>query len=118
MRLSVIGRWVCLAGIALILVAALRPISGSQIMGTDVSLDCGPALTAWLGLVEPRPAGPAIIWPGSDLGVGRAAWCDLEARTWVWPVGLGGLATLCLGAVLVGIGRRRKLLPIASQHAG
>jgi hypothetical protein len=96
-----------IAGLLIVLVAALRPMSGSNIMGTNVSLDCGPAITAWLGISDPDSSGPPIMWPDSDLGVGRAAWCDLESRKWLWPIGATGLGMVAVGGVLLIAGQRR-----------
>ena len=103
MKVARIGPALFVAGLLILILAAVKPISGSNIMGTDVALKCGPALMAWLGVNDPEPSGPAIIWPESDTGVSRGAWCDLEARKWVWPVGRLGLLVTAVG-VLVSVG--------------
>ncbi len=107
MTIVSLGRCLCVAALVVILAGALRPISGSQIMGTDVSLQCGPAITSWLRLTGPSPSGPPVIWPNSDLGISRGAWCEREAGQWFRPVAAAGFTTLMLGGALLSVGRAR-----------
>lgn len=68
-------------GVLVLVVGSVVPVRGSNIHGSGVNLNCGPALAAmmhWTGPSSPH-AGPDIIWADSDIGVSGWAWCELEA---------------------------------------
>jgi hypothetical protein len=106
--LASLGRWLCWGALLLGLAAMLRPVTGSNIMGSGESLSCGPAVTAAMRITEPDSPSEPIMWPGSDLGVGRGAWCEVEAREWLVPVGAAALALLVGGGILLAAGRRQR----------
>lgn len=89
----------CLVALSLNLLALAAPVNGSDVRGSGESLTCGPGIIAALGLTEPARPDEPIMWPRSDLGIGRGAWCRLEARDRVREAGAGAavFATLLLG---------------------
>ena len=94
----------CLAALLLSLVALVAPVSGNDVLGSGKSLTCGPAVTAAVGVTGPELPDEPIMWPGSDLGIGRGAWCQVEARERALPAGIG--AALFAG-LLVAVRRSR-----------
>lgn len=75
------GRTLLIVAFVVLAIAALRPISGTKINGTDVSVACGPAGTAWLALSGPQGTSPTILAaPGADVGVTASVWCQSRSR--------------------------------------
>ena len=66
----------CVVALLLSLAVLVVPVKGSDVLGSGESLNCGPASTAAIGLTRPELPDEPIMWPGSDLGIGRAPGTD------------------------------------------
>lgn len=99
-----LARRLCLVALLLSLAVLVVPVTGSDILGSGESLNCGPATTAAIGITRPELPDEPIMWPGSDLGIGRGAWCQVEARERAIPAGIGAVV---FAGLLVALRRSR-----------
>ena len=86
----------CVVALLLSLAVLVVPVKGSDVLGSGESLNCGPASTAAIGLTRPELPDEPIMWPGSDLGIGRGAWCQVEARERAVPAGISAVGFAAL----------------------
>lgn len=114
---QLMGRGLLAVAFVVLAIAALRPISGSPIFGSDVSVSCGPAGTAWLGLSGPQVTSPTTVpAPRADVRAAVSGWCESEAGDWVRPIGAAGLALLLAAMLILAFGRLTSRTPTRAHH--